>query len=125
MEKKFRGQRIDGKGWVYGDLIHQGDRTLIHKSTDEWKMFGIEEESEIVIPKTVGQFTGIKDKNGEDVYGGDVVIWPHINSEGKHEIYFDVEDLQYSARPLTDHNDYDLCLDSTHMEIIGNIHDKK
>ena len=74
----FRGKRIDNGEWVYGNLIRR------NVCGEEWE----------VIPETVGQYTGLDDKYGGKIFGGDIVM---VNGDADDcgEVLWDEDDLCY------------------------------
>ena len=104
---KFRGKRIDNGQWVYGDLVQCDHDILILPINTGWTHHK-------VIPETVGQFTGLLDKNGREIYEGDII-------ESKYSNPAPVEflDGQFCAN----YNGYCALIPSEAYVVIGNVHD--
>ena len=126
---KFRGQREDNKEWVFGGLID--DKYIVGNVIDWNENYFNTEYWWKVIPETVGQFTGLLDKNGTEIYEGDILVcqkWIGGNwidyciERGYVEMKlgaFGLHRKQGYYRPFKD------WLEDYEFEVIGNIHDNK
>ena len=116
----FRGKRIDNGDWVYGDLIHNIDCVKVRERETDINRIA---KSYEVIPDTVGQYTGLKDKNGKKIFEGDIVtgLFNYTDIIG-HIVYgsdatFFIERKGSNGIGLNNAEDW--------LEVIGNIHDKE
>lgn len=132
-EIKFRGQRKDNGGWVYGSLMQYvflGDPMylILDRGFDSepGQILSITMRTRKVLPKTVGQFCGLKNKNSKDVYEGDVVD-VSMSFEGgtlphRGVIVYDEEHGAFGTK-----NEAGVTLLHNHclhtLEVLGNIHE--
>lgn len=117
----FRGKRVDNGEWIEGDLIQSRDKTYIHPKANSFRVSETGLSKLIVLrevyPETVGQYTGLTDKNGKKIFEGDII---RSNSERGYIEYYP-NDCAFEV--VDDHGFYWLISEMSNIEVIGNIHD--
>lgn len=114
---KFRGKSKENGEWLYGDLEYnrQKDIARIHTYNKD----GMYEGQEIIDADTIGQFTGLYDCHGKEIYEGDILDF--------NRIIVEVRFVRGVFAFLADGNlDEDLCGDcrtDLFAKVIGNIYE--
>ena len=120
----FRGKRTDNGEWTYGYLFKCWGRCYLL-----WGMNGDNPIKEEVYPETVGQYTGLTDKNGKKIFEGDIVQYqPEYWCEPLQSVVeYYADKWNYPAFDLKDHNYEANGLQCTYeeggCEVIGTIYD--
>lgn len=116
---KFRGKRIDDGLWEYGWFYSKDGKYYIHDYINDTV------PPYEVNPKTVGQYTGLDDVNGEEIYEGDIISGEY--DEVVHKIEYSEYTACFTATLLEEYkmvNRLDQAwIKVQNKRVVGNIHD--
>lgn len=125
-EIKFRGKRIKNAEWITGSLFTRNTEAWIFSGDDidcfdgECSMW-VDIDSEVVL-KTVGQYTGLKDKNGKEIYEGDMVRHRGYNGMKISVVAFSDGCFNVGRHQGSSTKETPMLI-TANCEVIGNIHD--
>lgn len=125
---EFRGKRTGNGEWVYGYYY----KAKYYRTYDELCNYiivphpnehNVPSSSYVIDPETVGQYIGLKDKNGTKIFEGDIVKRVWLGKMSIYQIVYDNGLASFIGQADIKFTTFDY--DSTEFEVVGNIYDNK